>query len=164
MKKAVIYLSIIIASGLTMVTVYNTIIDARSWGSDIPASIQTARDYYAHVDPRLFFLIFGPINQLLISLAIILFWKNPGTRLYFAASFLLYGGIVILTLLYFVPHDLILFTWPIADHLEEIKVAAAQWSQMNWLRTLLGLAGVLSSIKGLDNYYRHILTSHHTQQ
>jgi hypothetical protein len=155
MKKAILFLSIIVASGLVMVTVYNTLVDAKSWNSDIPASIQAARDYYKHVDPRRFFLIIGPPNQLLSLLTIILFWKDGvSLRLYFGASFLLYAAIIILTVTYFVPRDLILFTWPIQDHMEEVKTAASQWSQMNWLRTLLGLAGVLSSFKGLDTYYK----------
>jgi anthrone oxygenase-like protein len=137
-----------------MVSVYNTIIDAKSWGSDIPASIQTARSYFQHVDPRRFYAIAGPVNALLILLTIILFWKDAvSLRIYFATSFLMYAATVVLTFAYFVPRDLILFTWPIPDHLEQIRAAAAQWSHMNWLRSLLGLAGVLFSFKGLDTYY-----------
>jgi len=60
----------------------------------------------------------------------------------------LYAAIVILTLVYFVPHDLTLFTSSIPDHIEEIRMAAAQWTHMNWLRSLLGLTGVLFSFKG----------------
>ena len=156
MKKAILFLSIIVASGLVMVTVYNTLVDAKSWGSDIPASIQAARDYYKHVDPRRFYAILGPPNLLLSLLTIILFWKDGvSLRLYFAASFLLYAAIVILTFTYFVPRDLILFTWPLQDHIEEIRTAVSQWGQMNWLRTSLGLAGVLFSFKGLDTFYRN---------
>jgi len=155
MKKAILFLSIIIASGLVMVTVYNTLVDAKSWSSDIPASIQAARDYYKHVDPRRFYAFMGPPNLLLSLLTIILFWKDGvSLRLYFGASFLLYAAIVILTFTYFIPRDLILFTWPIQDHLEEIKTAASQWSQMNWVRTLLGFVGVLFSFKGLDTFYK----------
>ena len=155
MKKAILFLSIMIASGLVMVTVYNILVDAKSWGSDIPVSIQAARDYYKHVDPRRFYAFMGPPNLLLSLLTIILFWKDGvSLRLYFGASFLLYAAIVILTFTYFIPRDLILFTWPIQDHLEEIKTAASQWSQMNWVRTLLGFVGVLSSFKGLDTFYK----------
>ncbi|HEX2710873.1 MAG TPA: DUF1772 domain-containing protein [Candidatus Acidoferrales bacterium] len=155
MKIAVLCLSIIVASGLVMVTVYNTLIDAKSWSSDIPTSIQTARDYYKHVDPRRFYAIFGPPNLLLSLLTIILFWKDGASlRLYFAVSFALYAAILVLTFAYFIPRDLILFTWPISDHLDEIRTAVSQWSQVNWLRTLFGLAGVLFSFKGLDTYYR----------
>jgi hypothetical protein len=154
MKKLVLFLSIICASGLTLVSVYNTIIDAASWSADIPVSIQTARDYFQHVDPRRFYAILGPINQLLILLTIILFWKDGvSLRVYFTISFLMYAVIVVLTLAYFIPRDLILFTWSTSDHLDQIKVAATEWSRMNWLRSLLGFVGVLFSFKGLDTYY-----------
>ncbi|HEY2627374.1 MAG TPA: DUF1772 domain-containing protein [Candidatus Udaeobacter sp.] len=137
-----------------MVTIYNTIIDAQSWRADIPASIQTARDYFHHVDPRRFYTIVGPVNEILIVLAIILFWKDAiSLRVYFAISFLMYTAIVVLTLAYFIPRDLILFTWSIPDHLDQIRVAVAEWSHTNWLRSLLGFIGVLFSFKGVDIYY-----------
>jgi hypothetical protein len=135
--------------GLTMVTIYSTVVDAKSWSSDIPASIQTARDYFQHVDPRRFFEVAGPVNLVLILLTLILFWKDY----YFAASLASYAAILILTLAYFFPRNLILFTWSISDHIEQIRRASAQWSAMNWLRSSLGLAGVLFSFKGLDTYY-----------
>jgi len=154
MKKLILFLSIICASGLTMVTIYNTVVDAQSWGSNIPASIQTARDYFQHVDPRRFYVVVGPVNLILILLTLVLFWKDSvSLRFYFAASLAAYAAIFILTLAYFVPRDLILFTWSISDHLEQIRTASAQWSAMNWLRSSLGLAGVLFSFKGLDIYY-----------
>jgi hypothetical protein len=154
MKKLILFLSIICGSGLTMVTIYNTVVDAQSWGSDIPASIQAARDYFQHVDPRRFYEVAGPVNLFLIVLTLILFWKESvSLRFYFAASLASYTAILILTLAYFVPRNLILFTSSISDHLEQIRTASAQWSAMNWLRSLLGLAGVLFSFKGLDTYY-----------
>jgi hypothetical protein len=154
MKKLILFLSIICASGLTMVTVYNSVVDAKSWSSDIPASIQTARDYFQHVDPRRFYEVAGPVNLVLIVLTLILFWKESVSLcLYFAASLASYAAILILTLAYFVPRNLILFTWSIPDHLEQIRTASVQWSAMNWLRSLFGLAGVLFSFKGLDSYY-----------
>ena len=138
-----------------MVSIYNTIIDAQSWGSNIPTSIQTARDYFRHVDPRRFFTVAGPVNLILIVLTLILFWKDSvKIRVYFATSSALYATIVMLTLVYFVPRDLILFTSSIPDHIEEIRMAAPQWSHMNWLRSLLGLVGVLFSFRGLDTYYK----------
>src|SRR5215472_19267072 len=117
MKKSILFLSIICASGLTMVSIYNTIVDAESWSSNIPTSIQTARDYFQHVDPRRFFTVAGPVNLILIVLTLVLFWKDSvRIRAYFATSLVLYAAIVVVTLVYFVPRDLILFTWPIPDH------------------------------------------------
>src|SRR5262245_63817420 len=98
MKKWVLFVSILCASGLTLVSIYNTVVDAKSWGSDIPASIQTARDYYLHADPRCFYGVVGPINLLLILLTLILFWKHGVMlRIYFGGSFVLYAAIAILT-------------------------------------------------------------------
>ena len=155
MKKAILFLSIICASGLTVVSIYNTVIDAASWNSDIPMSIQTARDYFRHVDPRRFYGVAGPVNLILIVLTLVLFWKDSvKIRVCFATSLVLYATIVVVTLAYFVPRDLILFTSSIPDRVDEIKMAAAQWIHMNWLRSSLGLIGVLFSFKGLDAYYK----------
>ncbi|MDG3581847.1 DUF1772 domain-containing protein [Galbibacter pacificus] len=155
-KVTVLYLSIIFASGLFMVTIYNTIVDSKSWGGDLPTSIQTARDYYKIVDPRNFFQIIAPINQLLISLTIVLFWKDSiRLRYYFVISFLFYAIIFALTIFYFVPRDLILFTSkPIEQHMDQIKKVLVEWQNMNWLRSFLGLTGILFSFKGLDSYYK----------
>jgi hypothetical protein len=154
MKVAIAFLSIFLAAGLTAVTVYNTLVDAKSWGSDIPTSIQTARDYYAHVDPRRFYLMVGPPTVLLGVLTTILFWRDDvSLRLLFGTSAACYVVIVLLTISYFVPRDLILFRGPIQGHLDEIRTAAGQWSRMNWVRTLLGCAGVLCSMRALDLYY-----------
>jgi len=155
MKKIILFLSIISASGLLMITIYNLIVDAKSWGVDIPASIQTARNYYNQVDPRNFFAIIAPINQLLILLTIILFWKkSTSLRIYFSVSFLLYAIIAILTFVYFVPRDIIIFTSPIDGHTQEIKTALSQWKSMNWVRSFIGLAGILFTFKGLDTFYK----------
>jgi hypothetical protein len=110
-------LSIISASGLVMITIYNLLVDANSWGSNIPASVQTARDYYRQVDPRHFFQI------------------------------------TVLTFIYFVPRDMIIFTSPIKNTVQ-IKTALFQWKQMNWIRSFLGIAGVLCTCKGLDTVYK----------
>ena len=94
----------------------------------------------------------GKVRYLLLT--IISFWKDGASlRLYFAASFVLYAVVLVLTFAYFIPRDLILFTWPIRDHIDELRTAASQWIHMNWLRTVVGFAGVLFSFKGLDTYY-----------
>ena len=153
MKNSILFLSIICGSGLTMVSIYNTVVDAKSWSSDIQPSFKTARDYFQHVDPRRFYQVAGPVNLILIVLTFIVFWKDSPARYYFAPSFARYAAIVLLRLVYFIPRDLILFTWSIPDHLEQIRAASSQWSAMNWFRSLLGLVGVLFSFKGLDTYY-----------
>jgi hypothetical protein len=52
MKTIILFASISIASGLLLVNMYTSLIDARSWGSDIPNSIATAREYFKTVNPH----------------------------------------------------------------------------------------------------------------
>jgi len=155
MKRIILFLSIATASGLVMVTVYNTVIDAASWNADIPTSIEVARAYYQHVDPRRFFLMLGPPNFVLAALTLVLYWRSIASRTYFGAALILYAAVVVLTFTYFIPRDLILFTSPISEHLDDIRAAASQWQRMNWMRTLVGSAGVWCSFKGLDALSRN---------
>ena len=45
MKKIFVFTSVIVAGGLLFTNLYTSLIDARSWGSDIPNSIAAAREY-----------------------------------------------------------------------------------------------------------------------
>ena len=82
MKTIILFISITVAAGLLFVNFYNSLVDARSWGGNIPDSIATAREYFKTVNPGNFFRVFSPINQVLGLLALILFWKSaPAARL-----------------------------------------------------------------------------------
>lgn len=67
---------------------------------------------------------------------------------------LCYALIVVVTIAYFVPRDLMLFRGPVTSQLDEVRAAVGQWRRMNWARTLLGCAGVLCSSLGLDQCHR----------
>ncbi|AHF17752.1 anthrone oxygenase family protein [Niabella soli] len=155
MKKIILYLSVITASGLLMVTVYNSMIDARVWSADIPRSVEAARIYYSHIDPRTFFQFIAPLNQLLVLLLIILFWKDQRLRLYFSLSFFLYALIFLLTLYYFVPRDVLIFSLTSKATAAEMKEALMQWQVVNPVRSLLGLAGIFFTCRGIHHYYVH---------
>jgi hypothetical protein len=49
MKKGVLFLSITFMAGVTFVNIYNSIVDARSWGQNIPESVQATRVYFSAV-------------------------------------------------------------------------------------------------------------------
>ena len=143
------------ASGLTMITLYNSMVDFKSWSGDVPSSIQVAREYYRHVDPRNFFSIVAPINQIAILLTVILFWRSSiPVRTNFILSFFIYAGIGALTIFYFIPRDIIIFASPFQGNIETIKAALHQWQYMNWVRTALGLAGIFFNLRALDMFYK----------
>src|SRR6185437_9411512 len=103
-KIIVLYLSIVFASGVLFVNVYNSIVDTTAWGSNIPRSIQVTRNYYQSVNPGTFFRIFSPINQILALLSLVLFWKSSGIiRTFLLIAFLLYLLADVFTFSYFYP-------------------------------------------------------------
>jgi hypothetical protein len=116
MKNLILFISITISAGLLSTNIYNSLVDARSWGNDIPASIQTTRDYFKVVHPGTFFRVFSPANQVFALLALILFWKtSPAIRLYLGIAFLLYVFNDVLTFAYFYPRNEIMSKTPLED-------------------------------------------------
>ena len=110
MKNLLLFTSISLASGLLLVNVYNSMIDTKSLGSDLPQSLETARMYFKTVNPGNFYRVFSPINQVLGLLVLILFWKmSPAIRTNLGIAFVFYVMADILTFTYFYPRNAILF-------------------------------------------------------
>jgi len=158
MKKIILFVSLVWASGILMTNVYNSLIDAKSWGSDIPNSILAARQYFKTVDPGDFYRVFSPINQVLGLLSVILFWKaGRNIRLVLIGAFVLYFAADMFTFAYFYPRNDIMFRE--AMDLEKIRNAWEGWTTMNWLRTLMVAAGVFGTAFSLNAVYARRIVS-----
>jgi hypothetical protein len=154
MKNFILFLSISLASGLLFVNIYTSLVDARSWGSNIPNSIATAREYYKVVNPGNFFRIFSPANQLLALLVLILFWKlSPAVRLYLGVAFVLYVLADVFTFAYFYPRNDIMFKTAQLTDVDTLKKVWAEWNAMNWVRSLIILTGLIFSFLSLHKIY-----------
>jgi Domain of unknown function (DUF1772) len=153
MKRSIIFASMAIAAGLTLANVYNSIVDAPSWGSNIPTSIDTARQYYKSSNPGNFFRIFSPTNQFLGLLCVVLFWKQgKRVRYFLMAAFVLYVIGEGMTFMYFYPRNEIMFMSGTTD-VETLKTTWQQWSSMNWVRSFVVAAGFVCSSLALHNSY-----------
>lgn len=153
MKQFFLFASIALASGLLFVNVYNSMIDATSWGTDIPKSIETAREYFKTVNPGNFFRVFSPVNQVLGLLALILFWKVSTTvRIYLGIALVLYVLGDVFTFAYFYPRNDIMFKNPVTD-IDTIRQAWTGWNSMNWLRSFIVLTGLIFSFLALRKIY-----------
>ena len=154
MKKYILFISITFAAGLLFSNIYNSIVDTKSWGADIPNSIITAREYFKVVNPGTFYRLFSPINQLLALLAVIFFWKtSKSVRVDLAIAFVFYLLGDIFTFAYFYPRNEILFVAPLTNNIEQIRAAWSEWNTMNWVRSLDVLLGLIFSFKGLNKFY-----------
>lgn len=154
MKKIILYLSISFMAGVLFVNVYNSIVDAVSWGSNIPSSIEVMRHYYFSTNPGRFFKYFSPVNQLLALLALIFFWKSSKQiRVYLAVAFLLSILTDVFTFAYFYPRNDLLVTLPLSS-VAKLAETVNQWQVMNWVRSLVIAVELTFSFLGLNQLFK----------
>jgi hypothetical protein len=154
MKLLLLFASAALASGLLFTNIYTSLVDAKSWGADIPKSIETAREYFKTVNPGNFFRMISPPNQVVALVVLILFWKVSATvRIYLGMALILYVCVDVFTFAYFYPRNKIMFeTTPIPD-IQSLKNAWTDWNTMNWLRSLILFAGLVFSFLALRKTY-----------
>lgn len=150
MKKIVLYASVAFSSGLFFTNVYNSIVNAANWESNIPQSITATRDFFVVANPGTFFKLIDPTNMLLIVLALILFWKRSSIRLFLGIALVCYVSSMILTFTYFYPRNEVMFLSEQLPGIETLKKAATEWGRMNWVRSLIWLTGLVCSFLALD--------------
>jgi hypothetical protein len=154
MKKIILFASACLASGLLFTNVYNSLIDVRAWGSDIPNSIAATREYFKATNPGNFFRVFSPVNQLLALLMLILFWKSSrSVRLYLAFAFAIYVLTDVFTFGYFYPRNDIMFKDASLTDIDLLKTTLQQWAGMNWVRSAIIAVGVFFSFLSLHKIY-----------
>lgn len=154
MKNIILFISISMAAGLLFVNLYNSMVDAKSWGGNIPGSISTAREYFKIVTPGSFFRVFSPLTQVVGLLTLILFWKSaPDVRLYLFIAFGCYVAGDIFTFAYFYPRNAIMFETAALTDVAQLHKAWSGWSAMNWLRSGIIMAGLFFSCLSLHKIY-----------
>ena len=154
MKKMILFASIMLASGLLFTNIYNSIVDAKSWGADIPQSLATARIYFKSANPGDFFRVLSPVNQLLVLLSLILFWKSSATvRTYLCIALVLYVLCDVFTFAYFYPRNDILFKTVPLTRTTILTKAWSGWNTMNWLRSGILFGGLIFSFLALNKIY-----------
>lgn len=153
MKKIVLYASVAFSSGLFFTNLYNSIVNAANWESNIPQSITATREFFVVANPGTFFQLIDPTNIFLILLALILFWKKSDSiRVYLGLALLCYIISMILTFSYFYPRNEIMFLSEQLADTETLKKLATEWGRMNWVRSLIWMAGLICSFLALDKY------------
>lgn len=155
MKKIVLYAAVAFSSGLFFTLIYNSIVNAANWESNIPQSIIATRNFFVVANPGTFFQLVDPTNMLLVVLALILFWKKSSSiRLFLGIALLCYIVSMILTFTYFYPRNEIMFLSEQLPDTESLKKAATEWGRMGWVRSLLSLAGLVCTFIALDKNTR----------
>jgi hypothetical protein len=136
-RTVILGLSAATAAGLLFVNVYNSVIDAANWSSALPNSVLAAREYFSVANPGHFFRMVSPFNQILALVAVLLCWKHGRARYMALASLVLAVAADIFTFGYFYPRNEILFTGPLTNNVDTLRLAAEQWTSMNWFRSAM---------------------------
>ena len=154
MKDIFLFTSITFASGLLFTNIYNSMIDAKSWGADLPHSIETARQYFKLINPGFFFRLFAPINLILALVTLILFWRvSTEVRTFLGVAFALYISVDVFTFAYFYPRNDVMFKTAQLTDVDAIRKAWTGWRTMNWLRSFIIFAGLVFSFLALHEIY-----------
>jgi len=154
MKKIALFASISVASGLLFANMYSSLIDSRSWGTDLPHSIGVARDYFKNVNPGNFFRMFSPVNQALGIIVLLLFWKSSRSiRLYLGVALAMYLLAEGLTFQYFFPRNDLMFRNASLNDIDLLQKTLSEWKTMNWVRSGILLTGIFFSFTALHKIY-----------
>jgi len=144
MKRIILIIAALFASGLLFVNVYTSIVDAPNWGHDIPNSLMAARAYMSVANPGTFFRMVSPVSQVAALLALMICWRaGTRVRIYCAIALILAVCTDVFTFAYFYPRNEILFVQPLSSDTEFLRKTWSEWTTMNWPRSGLLLVEVI---------------------
>ena len=152
MKKIILYVCVAFSSGLLFTNLYNSIVNAANWESNVPVSITATREFFTVANPGTFYQLIDPTNLVLTLVAIALLWKSTVIRNYLLVALLLYVSAIILTFAYFYPRNEIMFMSARLPDTETLKRAAMEWGNMKWVRSFIWLAGLFCTFSALNKY------------
>lgn len=153
MRKIILYAAAAFSSGMFFTLIYNSIVNAANWESNVPQSITATKNFFVVANPGTFFKMVDPTNQILILLALVLLWKtSTAIRLYLGIALVCFVSSMILTFTYFYPRNEIMFLSEQLSDTETLKSVAAEWGNMNWVRSFISLVGLVCTFLALDRY------------
>ncbi len=154
MKLLLLFASTSLASGLLFANIYTSLVDAKSWGTSLPQSMETARKYFKEVNPKIFFRKIASVNLVAALLVLILFWNISVTvRIYSGMALALYVCVDVFTFTYFYPRNKIMFEITPLPDIDTLQNALTGWRTMNWLRSFIIFAGLVFSFLALYEIY-----------
>lgn len=155
-QRIFISAALILLCGILGANVYNSFVDAQNWGSAIPQSLDTAKAYFAHMNPGNFYRVAAPAAQLTALVTLIVSWPlGKNARLLAGAALLLAVSGDILTFAYFYPRNAIMFGQE-QHSLEVLREAWTGWNAMNWVRSGILLAAVICELNLFSIFERRV--------
>lgn len=156
-KEVLLIAAVIFLGSLLGGSLYDTLVNAPNFSSDIPQSLEAFRGSMLAASPGNFFRVLAPLAELSLLLSLILGWRRPaGRRWWLVAALVLVIAGDVITFAYHYPRNNLLFHDPLHTPVDALKVAAAEWIRGNYVRVLLVATATVCAIQGLRSGAQHI--------
>lgn len=161
MKKQAFQAILIFAHFCLMMMVFGgavmeTFINFPNWFHDIPASLDTVKNFLQARNPGQFFQTLYPLAILMGIAFVILGWRIKPARNFILAALILSVGVEFLTFVFIYPLLRIMLAEGTAVHsVEVLKQTAEQFTTLNYIRMFFILIAEMLSLIGLWKFTQH---------
>ena len=134
--------------------VYESIVMAPNYRTDVPESLNHIRHFMRITNPAYYFRVFSPATIISLVVTIFVCWNFLPARWWFVGAFI--GQMVTDTITYtfHYPINRIMFKDPLISDNQLLKQSAREWGSGNKIRVILLIIITVSSICGMISLVR----------
>ena len=135
---------------------FDIIANQPNWKSGTITDVSNYRDFYVHSSPKYYFILIVLGSPVVCLLALISVWSNGNRiKIFVGASFLISLIVLLFTVIFFVPINEYIFSTSTYDGVK-LKDMVSRWITMEYIRFLLIGLGLVTSILGLEEFYKKV--------
>jgi hypothetical protein len=143
-------LMLILAGG----TIFSVMVEYPNWFANIPASLETTRNFYRVLHPGYFFQIVAPLGFVTEIVCVIVGWRISKARNLVLASLVILVAAELLTFFYIYPRlGIMLGPEAASQTVESLRQAAQDFTNADRIRTVLSLTSAGLSIAALLAFF-----------
>jgi len=136
-------------------TIFSVMVEYPNWFANVPASLETTRNFYEVLHPGYFFQIFGPLILLTGIAFVIAGWQIAPVRNLVIVSIVIMIAIELLTFIYIYPRLGIMFGPRAASQSVDIlRQAASDFTVADRIRTVLYALAAAISVAALFRFFK----------
>jgi hypothetical protein len=128
---------------------YESVVMAPNYERDVPASIDTARQFLSRRTPAHYFRVISPLTQLVLLAGVIASWAVPSVRF---PALVAFGALVLtegITFAYQYPRLGLMFKASTPQDPARLRRAAREWAIGNIVRIVLLLLSFFATLRGI---------------
>ena len=136
-------------------TIFAVMVEYPNWFANVPASLETTRNFYQVLHPGYFFQIFGPLMLLSGIVFVAAGWRIAPVRNLVLVSIAIFIAIELLTFFYIYPRLGIMFAPDAAKQsVEVLQRAGSEFTFADRIRTFMDFVASGISIAAMVRFFR----------